>query len=77
MIFESKTYREGRTAVLWLWDEDSPIPNVIASPATRPETVSSDPISVYSALRAIEEIFRLPLLGEADGARDMRSAFNL
>src|SRR5438874_231476 len=76
-IFASKAYRDGRTTVLWLWDEDTPIPNVIVSPATRPGTVSADAISHYSALRAIEEIFGLPLLGHANGARDMRPLFNL
>jgi hypothetical protein len=76
-IFASKAYRDGRTTVLWLWDEDTPIPNVIVSPATRPGTVSADSISHYSALRAIEEIFGLPLLGKAKGARDMRPLFNL
>jgi len=76
-ILTSSTYQRGDTAVLWLWDEDTPIPNVIVSPSTRPGTVSRASINHYSVLRAIEQIFGLPLLGRARTAPDMRAAFNL
>jgi phosphatidylinositol-3-phosphatase len=67
------------------WDEDDSsagnhITTIVASPTTRPGTVSSGTpnFTHYSMLRTTEEILGLsPLLGGAGSAASMRTAFNL
>ncbi|HMC53506.1 MAG TPA: alkaline phosphatase family protein, partial [Acidimicrobiales bacterium] len=77
-IFDSPTYRAGRTAVFLVWDEDSPMPNVVVSPTTPPGTVSDVPFDHYSLLRTTEEMLGIGnLLGHAATAPSMRASFRL
>jgi len=77
-IFDSPTYRAGRTAVFLVWDEDSPMPNVVISPTTPPGTVSDVPFDHYSLLRTTEEMLGIGnLLGHAATAPSMRASFRL
>jgi phosphatidylinositol-3-phosphatase len=82
-IFGSSQYKAGNTVVFITWDEDDSsagnhIATLVASPTTRPGTVSSTSFTHYSMLRTTEEILGLsPLLGGAASAPSMRTAFNL
>jgi len=76
-ILGSPDYRAGGTALFVVWDEDSPMPNIVVSPSTHPGTVSAASFDHYSLLRTAEEMLGLPLIGAASGANSMRSAFNL
>ena len=74
-ILNGADYRAGRTALLWLWDENSYNPNVIVAPSVAPGTVVTRPVSHYGSLRAVEEMLGLPLLGNAVTATSLRGAF--
>ena len=76
-IFATASYRSGTTAVFVVWDEPTPVADVVVAPSVRPGTVSSSPVDHYSLLRTTEELLGLPLLGRAATAASMRAALNL
>ena len=76
-ILNGASYRAGRTAVLWLWDENTPMPNVVVAPSMRPGTVVSVPVNHYGTLSAVERMLGLPLLGNASTATNLRNAFGI
>jgi hypothetical protein len=71
-LLNSQAYANGDLAIFFLWDEDTPIPNVILAPSIVPGTKisvsSGNPISHFSALRTWEEMLGLPLLGDTGSA---------
>jgi hypothetical protein len=71
-LLNSPAYASGDLAIFFLWDEDSPIPNVILAPSIVPGTKitvqAGNPISHYSALRTWEEMLGLPFLGDTGSA---------
>ena len=69
-ILASSLYRHGHTAVIVVWDEDTPVPNIVVSPSVHPGTVVESTVSHYSLLRAPEDIFGLPRLLSAAAAPD-------
>jgi phospholipase C len=76
-LLDSPEYRAGTTAVIVMWDEDDPMPNIVISPTTPAGTVVSQPFDHYSLLRTTEELLGLPLLDRASSAASMRAAFHL
>jgi hypothetical protein len=76
-IIASPAYQRGDTALFVVWDEDTPIPNMVVAPSVRPGTVVTTPVSHYSVLRATEEMLGLPLLGAANNAPSLRGLFNI
>ncbi|HET8708709.1 MAG TPA: hypothetical protein VFL85_00335, partial [Candidatus Saccharimonadales bacterium] len=72
----------GDTALFFVWDEDTNIPNVLAAPSIKPgshPTVpsGSNPISHYSALRTWQEMLGLsPFLGNSGQAPSLLSFYN-
>ncbi|HEY7121617.1 MAG TPA: alkaline phosphatase family protein [Solirubrobacterales bacterium] len=76
-ILASGLYRQGHTALVVAWDEDTPIPNLVVSPSVHPGTVVGSTVSHYSLLRATEDIFGLPRLLAAADAPDLRAATGL
>jgi hypothetical protein len=76
-IVASAAYQAGATALFIVWDEETPMPNVIVAPSVLTGTVSATAFNHYSLLRTTEKMLGLPLLGQAATAADMRSAFNL
>jgi len=70
-------YESGSTVIFVVWDEYTPMPNVVISPTTPAGTVSSARFDHYSLLRTTEELLGLPPLGRASAAPSMRSAFRL
>jgi phospholipase C len=79
-FFDSTQYKSGDTALFFLWDEDTPIPNILAAPSITPgstvPTPSGNPISHFSALRTAEEMLGLPLIGDSGQAPSLLSFFN-
>jgi hypothetical protein len=77
-ILDGADYRAGRTAVLVLWDEDRPVPNLLvapsAQPGARPGTASH-----AAALATIERMLGLPVLaqGQLVGVTDLRASSGL
>jgi phospholipase C len=71
-LLNSQAYANGDLAVFFLWDEDTPIPNIILAPSILPGTKMSvetgNPLSHFSALRTWEEMLGLPLLGDTGSA---------
>jgi len=65
----------GSTAFV-VWDEYTPMPNVIIAPSVRPGTVVSMPVNHFALLRTTEELLGLPvILGAAASAPSLRPAF--
>ena len=76
-ILNSGTYGAGKTAVFVVWDEDTPIPNVIVAPSVVPGTVYTGALDHYGLLRTTEEMLGLPCLNGACTATSFRTPFNL
>jgi hypothetical protein len=79
-ILNSAAYQKGDVAFFFLWDEDSPVPNVLISPSIVPGSKvpvpSGNPISHFSALRTWEEMLDLPLLGNTNLAPSLLTFFD-
>lgn len=79
-LFNSARYKSGDTTVFFIWDEDSPIPNVLAAPSIKPgskvPTPTGNPISHFSAVRTFDEMLGLPLLGVSGQAPSLLKFFN-
>jgi hypothetical protein len=76
-ILNTASYRAGTTALFIVWDEPTPLANVVVAPSVRSGTVSGTAVSHYSLLRATEEMLGLPLLGEAATSPDLRTVFGI
>ncbi len=71
-ILDSPAYRSGTTFVVVVFDEPTPLANVVVAPAIHPGTVAASPVDHYSLLHATEDALGLPLLGRAATARNLR-----
>ncbi|MBO0693993.1 MAG: hypothetical protein J2P58_13905 [Acidimicrobiaceae bacterium] len=76
-ILATPSYESGTTALFIMWDEPTPLANVVVAPSVRPGTVSRVAVDHYSLLRATEEMLGLPLLGRAASAPSLRSVLGL
>jgi hypothetical protein len=76
-ILATTSYRAGTTALFIVWDEPTPVANVVVAPNVRPGTVSGTAVNHYSLLRTTEEMLGLPLLGAAASAPDLRAVFGI
>jgi hypothetical protein len=78
-LLNSQAYAKGDLAIFFLWDEDSPIPNVLLAPSigsgTKVTAPSGNPISHFSALRTWEEMLGLPLIGDTNQAPSLLPFF--
>jgi hypothetical protein len=78
VILASQAYTAGRTAVVVLYDEDTPIPNFVVAPSVIPGTVVTGAYSHYSLLRATEEMLGITnFLLNAATAPSLRQPLNL
>ena len=77
-IFDGADYQAGDTAVLVLWDEDHPVPNLLVAPSARPGP-RPGPASHAAALVTIEKMLGLPVLqqGQLPGTADLRATSGL
>jgi hypothetical protein len=76
-ILASPSYLSGETLLVITYDETEPMPFIITSAAIQPGTSSATEYTHYALLRLTEEVLGLPLLGGAQSAADMRTAFGL
>jgi hypothetical protein len=76
-ILASAAYRQGSTAVFVMWDEYTPMPNLVIAPSVPPGVVSGAAFDHYSLLRTTEQLLGLPPLGRAATATPLRDAFRL
>ena len=78
LILASKQYQQGG-AIFIAWDEadkgDGPIPFIVLSPLAKPGYSNSIHYTHGSLLRTVEEIFNLPLLGDAQKETDLSDFF--
>jgi hypothetical protein len=78
-LLNSPLYAKGDLAIFFLWDENSPIPNVLLAPSVVPGTKitvpTGNPVSHFSALRTWEEMLSLPLLGDTKLAPSLLTFF--
>jgi hypothetical protein len=76
-VLATPEYRQGHLAIFVMWDESTPMPNIVISPTTPKGTMVAQPLDHYALLRTTEEILGLPLLGKAASATSMRANFGL
>jgi hypothetical protein len=92
-ILSSNEYKSGSTVVFITWDEGEGghsnrcatnttdvgchVATIVISPTTNPGTKSGTLFNHYSLLRTTEQLLGLPLLGLAQRAGGMQSAFGL
>jgi hypothetical protein len=78
-LLNSQAYVRGDLAIFFLWDEDSPIPNVLLAPSivsgTKVTVSSGNPISHFSALRTWEDMLNLPIVGDTTKAPSLLPFF--
>jgi hypothetical protein len=78
-LLNSQAYAKGDLAIFFLWDENSPIPNVLLAPSivsgTKITAPSGNPISHFSALRTWDEMLGLPIIGDTNKAPSLLSFF--
>jgi len=78
-LLNSALYAKGDLAIFFLWDENTPIPNVLLAPSVVPGTKitvpAGSPVSHFSALRTWEEMLGLPLLGDTKLAPSLLAIF--
>jgi hypothetical protein len=78
LILDSAAYRRGRTAVFVVWDEPSPIPNLVISPTTPTGARLRTTVDHYALLRTTQELLGLHhLLGAATTSPSLRRPFRL
>ena len=76
-LLAGSDYKAGSTAIFVIWDEYTPMPDIVITPTTPAGTVVSQSFDHYALLRTTEEMLGLPLLGRASSAPSMRAAFRL
>jgi hypothetical protein len=72
-ILTSASYRAGKTAVIVVYDEYTPLPNVLISRSVRPGTIAA-PVTHNLLLHTVESMLGLPWLV---GTGDLRGASGL
>lgn len=77
-LLNSAAYRRGDVALFIVWDEPTPMPNIVVSPSTWPGTKTHQTFDHYSLLRTTEELLHINHhLGKAASAASLRGAFHL
>jgi phospholipase C len=82
-ILNSAQYKSGDTAIFFLWDEDTPIPNVLMAPSIVPDSLVSvpangNPLTHFSFTRTTQEMLGVPqpFLGVSGNAPSLLNYFN-
>ena len=74
-ILRSRAYVAGTTAVIVVFDEPTPMPNVFIAPSVVPGTIAPDSFNHYALLRATEEMLGIEaFLGAAQSSPGLRAA---
>jgi hypothetical protein len=77
MILGSAAYTSGKTAVFVVWDDWTPMPNLVIAPHTPAGTKFGGWADHFSLLRTTEELLGLSHLGRAGSAPSLRGPFRL
>lgn len=81
-LLDSAQYKSGDTAIFFLWDEDTPIPNVLIAPSIKPGShptapSGSNPIGHFSANRTFQDMLGItPYLGDSGSAPSLIDYYN-
>jgi hypothetical protein len=76
-ILGSRAYMSATMAVIVVYDEPAPMPNVFIAPSVVPGTTTPDSFNHYSLLRATEEMLGIDLfLGAAQSSSGLRNAIH-
>jgi len=81
-LLNSNQYKSGDTAVFFLWDEDTPIPNVFMAPSIKPGSSpvapsATQPIGHFTTLRTVEEMLGVsPFLGDTGKASSLLNYYD-
>src|SRR5437763_2302255 len=71
-------YRAGDTAIVVIYDEYTPVPNLFLAPSVQPGPRSIPSVNQYALLRLTEDLLGLPgHLGSAQSAPDLRAALHI
>jgi hypothetical protein len=75
-ILDGATYREGKTLVVVVYDEDQPVPNLLIAPTAKAGPISSVAGSHAALLKTTEQLLGLPVMaqGQLPTAISLRSA---
>jgi phospholipase C len=74
-LLSSASYSSGATAVFLIWDEPTPMPNILIAPSVHAGTTVSTRVDHYALLRTTEELLGIhSFLGQAASAPSLRSA---
>lgn len=86
-VTATKEFTDGTTALFITWDEDdhsrtdtgsdNQVPLLVVAPSVRAGTTVATAYDHYSLLRTTQEMLGLRLLGRANDAASMRTAFHL
>ncbi len=76
-ILNGSSYRGGTTAVMVLYDEDHPVPNLLVAPTARAGVDKTPGAGHTAMLRTWEEMLGLPLLPGVTSAMSLRSPANI
>jgi len=76
-ILSSPAYTSGKTAVFVVWDEFTPVPNLVIAPRTPAGTRYGGGADHYALLRTTEDLLGLSHLGRAGSAPSLRGPFRL
>lgn len=79
-FLNSAEYASGHVALFLIFDEDTPVPNVLIAPSVVSGSLyqpiaGNNPVSHFSALRTWEEMLGLPLLGDVAQAPSLLNFF--
>ncbi|WP_426572066.1 alkaline phosphatase family protein [Aquihabitans sp. McL0605] len=78
-ILDGASYRQGKTLVVVVYDEDRAVPNLIIAPASHRGAISSVVGSHAGLLKTVEQVLGLPVMqqGQLPGAVSLRSPANI
>ncbi len=76
-ILAGPNYAAGNTAVIVVYDEYTPLPNVWIAPSVKPGAVYTGAVNHYALLRTVEQTLGLGALGGAATAPSLRTPFRL
>lgn len=79
-FLDSDQYKSGDTAIFFIWDEDTAVPNVLMAPSVIPGSKvpapTGNPISHYSALKTASEMLGVGYVGYSAQAPSLLSFFS-
>lgn len=78
-ILDGASYRQGRTLVVVVYDEDQPVPNLLIAPTADAQHITAVTGSHADLLKTVEEVLGLPVLdqGQLPEAVSLRASAHI